>query len=50
LPKSALMFETASTFSTGSEWMKSHWSALVQSSRTERPSGAQTTLLKIPVL
>src|SRR6266511_728811 len=46
-PKFARMFETATSFFTGVR-MKSHWSALSQSSRSQRPSGDQTTLVNAP--
>src|SRR6266498_5027988 len=46
-PKFARMFDTATSFFTGLR-MKSHWSALCQSSNSQRPSGDQTTFAKIP--
>src|SRR6266511_4949674 len=46
-PKLARMFETARSFFTGVR-MKSHWSALSQSSRSQRPSGDQTTFVNLP--
>ena len=47
-PKFAWMFEIGTIFFTAGERRNSHWSAVVQSRSSQRPSGAQTAFAKTP--